>query len=160
MLFNFTTGLSLVGYFFLKRGESQAVLFFASFQRGNKRGNLKIDQGMLRGQLPSNLGRTAVTLTWVACILPGMSAKPLLLMEGAWTGTAGEGTHTGARKIRGYSLELPAVWSMEKPVAVPSKFLNYTRLAELPAYPLGLSKRNGGGRILGHQRPIRREIIS
>lgn len=52
--------LALLVTLFLKRGESQAVLFFASFQRGNKHGNLKIDQGMLRGQLPSNLAALLV----------------------------------------------------------------------------------------------------
>lgn len=51
MLFNFTTDLSLVGYFVSGKEEKakRLVSFFASFQKGNKRGNLKIDQGMLAG---------------------------------------------------------------------------------------------------------------
>ena len=41
--------LALLVTLFLKRGESQAILFSPSFHRGNKHGNLKIDQGMLKG---------------------------------------------------------------------------------------------------------------
>lgn len=55
------------------------MLFFASLQRGNKRGNLKIDQGLLGGQLPSNLAARLVRpqgLARVARAPPGAPASP------------------------------------------------------------------------------------
>lgn len=94
--------LALLVTLFLKRGESQGVLFFASFQRGNKHGNLKIDQGILRGQLPSNPGCTAGMLTeWPAFCQVCWQATPTDSKDseskGRWMCAASQRTHTGAR---------------------------------------------------------------
>lgn len=75
-------------------------------------------------------------------------------------GTAREGTHTGARKSLRYSPKSPAVRAVQSPGTVASMLLSSHSLGKRPAILLGLSAGAWGGRARGHQRPVRREIIS
>lgn len=145
--------LALLVTLSLKGGESQPASFFASFQKGNKHGNLKIDQGMFTGQLPSNPAALLLCgYEWPAAWQVCLQATP--------THIAVRDEGRGTTQMPGpQRLPMPFIEISRRSMAVLSSFLPDNSYWAVSS-SMGRAKRLGWEGFSGHQRKVRSEITS